>query len=147
VKAMFSRQARTIRVSTRSATRTLPARIGMLAAVRHAGDGNPGFTGRFLHASACLPLTWTRSGGALSENVRDAGHIAGSVEPAFQGREVGARVDARVVVLVRRELSARKHPAQKGACRGQLTCAGRLEAVAVQSAGTRCTSRLGPGRE
>jgi hypothetical protein len=41
--------------------------------------------------------------------------------PAFQGREIGARVDARIVVLARHEVPAREDPAQRGACRGEPT--------------------------
>ena len=60
-------------------------------------------------------------GVVLLQHVRDAGRGDGSVVPALQGREVGARVDARVVVLARRELPAREHPAQGGTRLGQPT--------------------------
>src|SRR5512144_2459645 len=59
--------------------------------------------------------------GQLPQHVRDAGRGDGSVEPALQGCEVGARVDARVVVLARRELPAREHPAQGGTRLGKPT--------------------------
>jgi hypothetical protein len=59
-----------------------------------------------------------RTVGRLPQRVRDADRGDGSVEPALQGRKVGTRFDARVVVLARHELPAREHPAQGGACRG-----------------------------
>src|SRR3954469_3351110 len=62
-----------------------------------------------------------RSGRVLPEHVRDAGRSDGSVEPALQDREVGAGVDARVVVRARRELPAHEHPAQGSTRLGQPT--------------------------
>ena len=45
----------------------------------------------------------------LLERVRHADRGEGLVVPALQGREVGARFDARVFVLARRELPLHEH--------------------------------------
>jgi hypothetical protein len=46
--------------------------------------------------------------------------------PALEAREIGASVDARVVVLARRELPEDEYPAQGGARRGQLALVDEL---------------------
>src|ERR1041384_5804891 len=59
--------------------------------------------------------------GALFQHVRDTDRGDRPVEPALQGRKVAACVDARFIVLVWTELSAREHPTQRGARRSQAT--------------------------
>ena len=59
----------------------------------------------------------------LLERFRDADRGDGLIEPALQGREVGTRVDARILVLGRRELPESQHPTQGRAPLDQLTFA------------------------
>src|SRR5262245_31012755 len=60
-----------------------------------------------------------RRSSRLLEYVGDAGRGERPVLPALQGGELGARLDARGLVLARRELPVREHPAQGGTRLGE----------------------------